>query len=517
MFDERNVIKKNPLKVNLRFASVYPNVYRTAMSSLGYQIIYGMVNEREDSWCERIIYPNNRSMESNSPLKDFDIVSFTLHYEQDYFNLINLLKISEIPLRSKDRGDDHPLIIAGGPSVSSNPLPISEFIDLFIIGEAEAILNEFLNKYQQLTNPKKEIDSFLDVDGIYIPDNAVKRVIVEDMKNAYYTSNPVITETDNPEFMPVFGNSLLLNVSRGCVRGCRFCMSGYTCRPLRHAPFKTLIKIAKQFGENTNLKKISLIGAAVSDYYKIDELTLKLLDMGFQVSTSSLRIESTSHETLKNLKVGGLKTITVAPESIYTLRKVLNKDIEDYKIEEFIKTAVNMDFNIKFYFLVGVINENFGDIKELSKYIKYIDSMKYNLDKKPSKIKFSVNPLIPKPHTPFQWTGYNFKDIKNKINCLKKDLKGVSIKFSSPKMGLVQYVLSCRGNEIAKLIEDTADNMRLNENYKMDLNQWKIYSKGYNLDDELPWKNVDFEIKKDFLKEEYANMNKPLMDGKKKI
>jgi radical SAM superfamily enzyme YgiQ (UPF0313 family) len=506
MFYERNIVKKNPLKINIRFASVYPNIYRIAMSSLGYQIIYGMVNEREDSWCERIIYPNIRSMESNSPLKDFDIISFTLHYEQDYFNLVELLKSSEIPLRKKDRDDNYPLIIAGGPSISSNPLPISDFIDLFIIGEAEAVLNKFLNKYQQLNNPKKELDSFLDIDGIYIPNKHGKCVIVNDMNDAYHITNPIIIETDDPNFMSVFGNSILLNVSRGCFRGCRFCMTGYTSRPLRDTPLKTLIKIAKQSMENTNLKKISLIGAAVSDYYKIDELTSKLLDMGFQISTSSLRIESTSWQTLKNLKVSGLKTITVAPESIYRLRKLLNKNIDDYKIEEFIKTALNMHFNIKFYFLLGIINESTEDIKELSKYIRDIDYMKsFN---KSSKITFSVNPLIPKPHTPFQWIGYNIKDIKNKMNYLKKDLKGISIKFDSPKMGLIQYILSCKGSEISNLIEETVNDRQLNENYRINLNQWKKYSNGYDLKDDLPWKNIDFKIKEDFLKKEYEKMNK---------
>ncbi|MDR3222968.1 MAG: radical SAM protein [Methanobrevibacter sp.] len=506
MFHERNIVKKNPLKVNIRFASVYPNIYRIAMSSLGYQIIYGMVNEREDSWCERIIYPNNRSIESNSPLKDFDIISFTLHYEQDYFNLVELLKNSEIPIRRKDRDDTYPLIIAGGPSASSNPIPLSDFIDLFIIGEAEVVLNKFLNKYQQLNNPKKELDSFLDIDGIYIPNKHGKCVIVNNMDDAYHVTKPIIIETDDPKLIPVFGNSILLNVSRGCNNGCRFCMTGYTSRPLRNTPLKTLIKIAKQSNENTNLKKISLIGAAVSDYYKIDELTSKLLDMGFQISTSSLRIESTSYQTLKNLKISGLKTITIAPESIYALRKSVNKNIDDYKIEKFIKTALNMNFNIKFYFLLGIINESIEDVKELSKYIKDINNMKsFN---KSSKITFSLNPLIPKPHTPFQWVGYDIKNIKNKMNYLKKDLKGISIKFDSPKMGLIQYVLSCTGREVSKLIEETVNDRQLNENYRINLNQWKRYSMGYDLGDDLPWKNIEFKIKENFLKKEYEKMIK---------
>ncbi|MDR2874198.1 MAG: radical SAM protein [Methanobrevibacter sp.] len=506
MFNEKNIIKKNPLKINLRFASVYPNIYRVAMSSLGYQIIYGLANEREDTWCERVIYPGNRSLESNSPLNDFDIISFTLHYEQDYFNLIETLKKSNIPLKKEDRDDTYPMIICGGPTVSSNPLPISDFIDLFIIGEAEAILNKFLNRYQELNNPKKEINSFLDIDGIYIYDNPVKRTIIKDMKDAYQVTNPIITETDNQDFMPVFGNAITLNVSRGCIRGCRFCMTGYTCRPLRETSLKILLKTVDEVREKTGLKKVLLTGAAVSDYSKIDELTSKLLNKGFQISTSSLRVESTSYETLNNLKISGLKTITIAPESIYSLRKTLNKNISDLKIDELIKTALDMNFNIKFYFLLGILNESMADIKELSKYIKYINSIKYDRNNlKQAKIKFSFNPLIPKPHTPFQWQKYDFKDIKNKIRFLRKDLRRLSVKFDSPKMGLIQYVLSCKGREISNLIAETTDERRLKD-FKINLNKWNEHSTPFSLNDKLPWKNIDNGISEDFLKKEHEKM-----------
>jgi radical SAM superfamily enzyme YgiQ (UPF0313 family) len=501
MFNEKNIIKKNPLKINLRVASVYPNIYKVAMSSLGYQIIYGMLNQREDTWCERVIYPNNRSLESNSPLKDFDIISFTLHYEQDYFNMIEILKKSDIPLKKEDRDESYPMIISGGPPISSNPLPLSDFIDIFIIGEAEAILNKFLDKYQDLNNPKKEINSFLDIDGVYIYDNPVKRTIVKDMKDTYQITNPIITETDNQDYMPVFGNVINLDVSRGCIRGCRFCMTGYTCRPLRETPLKILLKIASLARENTGLKKVLLTGAAVSDYSKIDELTSKLLDDGFQISTSSLRVESTSYETLNNLKTSGLRTITIAPESIYSLRKTLNKDISDLKIEELIKNALDMNFNIKFYFLLGILNENMEDIKELSKYIKYINSLKH----KQVKIKFSFNPLIPKPHTPLQWQKYDFKDIKNKIKLLKKDLRRLSVKFDSPKMGLIQYVLSCKGKEISNLIIETTNERNL-QNHRINLNKWAEHSTPYNLNDILPWKNIDNGISEDFLKKEYERI-----------
>jgi radical SAM superfamily enzyme YgiQ (UPF0313 family) len=517
MVYEYNTITKNPLKVNIRFASCYPNIYRTAMSSLGYQIIYGMVNDREDSWCERVIYPNNRSIESNSPLKDFDIISFSLQYEQDYFNALKMLKSSGIPLQKESRNDKYPFIIAGGPCASSNPMPISEFVDAFIIGEGEAILNKFLDLFQSLKNPKKEIESFLDIKGVYIPDNHVENVLVSNMNDAYHITSPIVVKTDNKQYSPVFNNSILLNVSRGCVRGCRFCMSGYMYRPIRETPVKILIDVAKKARENTGLNKVSLIGSAVSDYSKINKLTKKLLDENFQISTPSLRIESINIETLENLSESGLRTITIAPESIYSLRKSLNKDISDEMITEVIEDALSFNFNIKLYFLIGILNETKEDVKELSYYINFIDSLKYKkidrLNKKheshikKNKIKFSVNPLIPKPHTPFQWEGYDRNDIKNKIRYLKHNLKNMDIKFDSPKMGLIQYVLSCKGSEIGKLIEKSIPSL-INQksegenNLSIDINQWKKYCQGYDIEEDLPWKNINIGVSESFLKKE---------------
>jgi radical SAM superfamily enzyme YgiQ (UPF0313 family) len=502
MIYEENTILKKPMKVDIRFASVYPNVYKTAMSSLGYQIIYEMVNEREDTWCERIVYPNTRSIESNSPLKDFDIISFSLQYEQDYFNMLEILKKADIPIRREEREKEAlegkaniPIIIAGGPCVTGNPMPISDFIDIFIIGEAEEVLNGFLDIYKKLKDPQKEIDSFLALKGIYIPkiDNIAERAIVKNMDTAYHVTNPIVVKTETTEdedFLPVFGNSILLNVSRGCSRGCRFCMSGYLYRPTRETSLNELFTIAEKARKNTGIKKVSLIGAAVSDYSKIDDLSNGLLKRGFQISTPSLRIESITKETLNSLKESGAKTITIAPESIYSLRKSINKNITDDKIFEVIENATNLGFNIKLYFLIGLTNEKVEDIDELANLIQKIDSLK-----KGNSIKFSVNPLIPKAHTPLQWEGYDLKDIKSKIKNLKSKLKGIDIKFDSAKMGLIQYVLSCKGKEIGKLLEKSLED-------KIPMKEWKKYSTGYNLNEELSWKNIDIGLKTDFLKKE---------------
>ena len=577
MFKEKNIIIKNPLKADIRFGLVYPNVYKTAMSSLGYQIIYNYINEREDTYSERIIYPSTRSLETNSPLSDFDIVSFSLQYEQDYFHVLEILREADIPLRREDRTSDDPLIIAGGPCASANPLPLSDFIDIFVVGEAEAVLYDFLDMYSSLNlskrrrksknnngnkinsndqgidDDKMDLSPFLDIEGLYISEfnNETNIVLSEDMESIYHLTCPIVTETDDKDFIPAFSNSILLNVSRACTRGCRFCMSSYMYRPLRETNLDDLFSIAEEARENTGLNKISLIGAAVSDYSRINDLTEGLKERGFQVSTPSMRIESITMETLVALKSSGLKTLTIAPESIYSLRRRINKDIKDEEVLRVISDAVELGFNIKLYFLIGLPYESEDDIEELANMMKQIDSMKYNIDsnftssiklndnsiksisnsasendalssaaksiksgkkdkktksrkdksrKKPKvSISFSVNPVIPKPHTPLQWESYDMKEIKSKIKYLKKSLKGLDIKFDSAKMGLIQYVLSCGDKDIGDLIERS-----LNE--KISIREWGDNAPSYDLEDELPWDSINVSVSKEFLKSEYEKI-----------
>ncbi len=562
MFKEKNIIIKNPLKADIRFGLVYPNVYKTAMSSLGYQIIYNYINEREDTYSERIIYPSTRSLETNSPLSDFDIVSFSLQYEQDYFHVLEMLREADIPLRREDRTSDDPLIIAGGPCASANPLPLSDFIDIFVVGEAEAVLYDFLDLYSSLglskrskknrTNEdiddKMDLSPFLDIGGLYISEfnNETNIVLSEDMESIYHLTCPIVTETDDKDFIPAFSNSILLNVSRACTRGCRFCMSSYMYRPLRETNLDILFSIAEEARANTGLNKISLIGAAVSDYSQINDLTEGLKERGIKVSTPSVRIESITRETLTALKSSGLKTLTIAPESIYSLRKRINKDIKDEEVLRVISDAVELGFNIKLYFLIGLPYESEDDIEELANMMKQIDFMKYNIDsnstssiklndnsiksipnsssendavssaskskksrkkdkknksRKKSKvsISFSVNPVIPKPHTPLQWESYDMKEIKSKIKYLKKSLKGLDIKFDSAKMGLIQYVLSCGDKDIGNLIERS-----LNE--KISIREWGENAPSYDLEDELPWDSINVSVSKEFLKSEYEKI-----------
>ena len=513
MFYELNKCEKNPLRVDIRFASVYPNVYKTAMSSLGYQIIYGLANERDDTYCERVVYPSVRSLETNSPLRDFDIISFTIQYEQDYFNVLEILSKAEIPLRRNDRTDKDPLIIAGGPCATANPLPLSDFIDVFVIGEAEVVLYDFLDCYLNLKNDgrfnRDDLSPFLDIESLYISEfkNKAKIAILDDMNNAYQLTRPIITQTDDDDLMPVFSNSIFLNVSRACTRGCRFCMSSYLYRPQREVEADLLVDTALKISESTGLKKINLIGAAVSDYSHIDYLIETLREKGFVVSTPSMRIESITRDILVSLRKSGLKTLTIAPESIESIRKKINKDIQDEKIFEVVRDAVDLGFNIKLYFIIGLSSSSDEDIVELKDFIKIIDSMKYDIDsnsksssrKAKVSIKFSVNPLIPKPHTPMQWNAYDMKDIKSKIRYLKKNLKGVDIKFDSAKMGLIQYVLSCGDRDIGELLEKSLTR-------KISMKEWKENAPNYSLGDELPWDLIDVSVSKEFLISEHDKM-----------
>lgn len=496
---EKNVIQKNLKDVNLRFGLCYPNVYRTAMSSLGYEILYNMINEREDSYCERIIFPNIKSIETGSPLKDFNIISFTLQYEEDYFNVVKMLKESGIPLRSKDRSEKDPLIIAGGPCATSNPMPMADFIDLFIIGEGEAVLNTFLDRYIKSSN--KNLEEFLDIKGIYIPkfDNEVEIAIVEDMNQAYHITYPIISESDDKDFETALKNSIMLNVSRGCSRGCRFCMSGYLYRPMRETDLNKLIEIAEKSRENTGLNRVVLIGAAVSDYSRITELIEELKKRDFQIATPSLRIESIDENHLKMLKESGLKTLTIAPESILRLRKGINKHIPDEKIFEVVKKAFELNFNIKLYFLIGLPNETLDDIKELAEFMQKIAEFNINHNT----VKFSVNPVIPKPHTPLQWEQYNLSDVKKKIRFLKKEMKHYKIKVESPKKGMIQYILSCGNRDVSHIIEKS-----LTE--KITIKEWKEYLPNYTTSDILPWHNINIGIKNKFL----VNESKRILSGK---
>ncbi|MDI6643672.1 MAG: radical SAM protein [Methanobacteriaceae archaeon] len=499
MLIEHNVVHKNPCKVDVRFASCYPNHYKTAMSSLGYHIIYDFLNSREDVYCERVVYPYPKSLESNTPLNRFDFIGFSLQYEQDYFNVLSMLNKGNIPIRCVDRTSKDPLVIAGGPCATANPLPVSNFIDLFIVGEAEVILDEVLDLYMELDNPRKDIEAFLDIKGVYVADNPAIRCIVKDMDNACHPTRQVVLETSDKRFLPAFGRAFLLGISRGCSRGCRFCMSGYLYRPRRETSLKKLLKIAEKGRRATGLNKIALIGAAVSDYTKIDELGENLLERDFQLTTPSLRTETVTEKLIDSLNESGLKTITLAPESTFSIRKCLNKDFDDNKLFDISKIAFERDMNIKYYFLIGTPGESTKDLREMLGLIKNLRK----LAPKKNMVKLSINPLIPKPHTPFQWELFNYEDVKSKISYINKYLGYKSFKIENLKGAFIQYILSMGDRNLGDLIEKSWQS-------RINIKEWEKYGKtiNYDLKSRLPWENIDIGVKKEFIINEYKKMKR---------
>lgn len=498
MIEEYNTVIKNPRKVMTRFASCYPNVYKNAMSSLGYQIIYDYLNAREDIYCERVIYPQCKSIETRSDLKDFDIVSFTLQYENDYFNMIDMLKRSNIPLESKNRKANDPLVIAGGPCATSNPLPISDFIDLFIIGDAELILDELIDVRSDTNNPRADIYDFLEIPGVYKPGNKVKIQQVKKMKDAWRPIYQIVTKTDKDKFRPAFGESFLMEVSRGCSRGCRFCMSGCMYRPRREVPLKTLMETAIQCRHATGQNKVALIGGAVSDYSKIEELCWQLTEEGFQIATPSLRVETVSTELLEILKESGLKTITIAPETTQKLRWKINKPITDSEIINTIDKAMNLKLKIKLYLLMGIPGETTEDLLELINFLRQITSksVRYNT------IRTSVNPLIPKPQTPLQWMNFNYDELYEKLRKYSPRLLCRN-KTENLKKALIQYVISNGGSELNEILR-LGEVVSTKDWYKLADNLNKEKSKSSYI---FPWHEIDVGIKTSFLKSEYDKVN----------
>jgi radical SAM superfamily enzyme YgiQ (UPF0313 family) len=369
---------------------------------------------------------------------------------------------------------------------------MSDFIDLFVVGEAELVLDELVDMYLELENPRNNLEAFLEIEGVYLPDNPVKMVTVPDLKDACHPIRQVVPETDDKEYIPAFGHSFLLEVSRGCTRGCRFCMAGCIYRPRREMSIKDLFKIAEKGMHATGLKKIALIGAAVSDHSKMEELCEGLYDMGFQVTTPSLRIESVTDNILEILKHSGLKTITIAPESIWKVRKAANKSITDEMIESTIMTAIKHKMNVKLYFMLGLPTEDKNDLKYLSDYIKKLIKMG---DRK-NQVRISMNPFIPKPHTPFQWEGFSLEELKSKMDYIITAINLKSFKVDNPKNALIQYILSMGGPALGNILERS-----LNE--KIQLKTWTKLAHRWDLNEPLPWKNIDVGISTEYLKNEY--------------
>jgi len=479
------------------------------MSNLGFQTIYGLLNSYDNIVCERFFWKEDKaSLESQRPLNDFAVLAFSISYELDYFNVVEILKSSAIPLFAADRSQAHPLVIAGGPCIIANPEPLSPFFDCFAIGEAEAILPPMLDVIAEGIQGSREelLQMLASLPGIYVPrlydGKTISRQWVPDIDDFATTSVILTPDTE-------LGNMYLVEVARGCRWGCRFCLVGFLFRPFRFRSVDNLLAQA-EVGLRYE-KRIGLLAAAVSDHPDIEELMTRLRQMGAQLSVSSLRVHPLSSVALRALAEGGAQTITLAPEAgSERLRTVINKGVAEKDIYEAIdKVAEHGLRQIKLYFMIGLPTETDDDVEEM---VKLALALKERVDSKGkgSHIIINVAPFVPKAGTPFQWLPMAEAQIlSHRLSVIKNRLKpkGIKIKADSVAWAIVQGVLSRGDVRLAQALARMEG--RSLSSWRRALEECSIDADFYvNRElpptERLPWSNLDSGVELGYLELELA-------------
>ena len=542
---EYNQIFKNKNIIKARWVLCFPDLYDIGMSNLGFKILYNVLNKRQDTWCERAyaVWPdfeellrrkNSKlyAMESKEPLDKFDIIGFTLQYEMSYTNILNMLDIANIPVLSKDRSDKYPLVVAGGPS-ACNPYTLTPFIDLFMLGEGEEIINILTDKYiyaKENNLTKKELlFSLKDIQGIFIPsihtkEDKIKKVVIEDFEKIEYPINQVINSSD------VVQDKIQLEIFRGCMRGCRFCQAGYIYRPVRQREKETLLNLAKCTMKSTGRDKLTLSSLSSSDYDGFMELASEMIELTNEnkvaLSLPSLRIDSMNLDIFKKLAEGKKGSFTFAPEAgSQRLRDVINKNITEYDILNSCKLAFENGFSsIKLYFMIGLPTETFKDIEEIVTLCDKIVKVFYDIPKenRKGKVRLTVSTatFVPKPHTPFEFCKMEKEEtIIEKQRYLKETLSRKNIKYSwsNTYISMLEALVARGDEKIAELIYeafklgakfDSWDELFNEEIWRKAIKKLKIdvdsyIFKEFSTKHSFVWDNINHGVEKDFLIREY--------------
>jgi radical SAM superfamily enzyme YgiQ (UPF0313 family) len=518
----------------IAFALVYPNSYSVGMSNLGFQTIYRHLNLLPDVVCERVFLPDAAdvdelrrtrsvplSLESQRPLTDFHMVGFSVTYEGDYVNVLRLLDLAGIPPRSGDRRDHDPLVLMGGVCAFSNPEPIAPFMDFVVVGEAEELVGELIAAYREQYRDREAFLSLLTrLSGVYVPsryepryaaDGALLDVVATDAPSivakrrlgsvdAFRTIAAV--KTANAEY----GHMALLEVGKGCGRGCRFCLEGQVYRPVRHRSVDALRATVEQLARDGE-KRIGLVGACVSDYPWIGDL-LKIVEAnGMELSISSLRADSLTEDLASALARGGHRTLTIAPEAgTERLRRVIRKAITDAQILDACSLVRAQGIpNLKTYFMIGQPTETAEDVEAIGDLARRMLERLRVLDAKGhpfGRLTLSISSFVPKPWTPFQWAPFDgAESLSRKLETIKKGVRALSnvrVLHENPREAALQALLARGDRRVGDFIEQAA---RLDGDWRRALREWDGDPEFYTTrpraaEERMPWDHFEVGVKK---------------------